>query len=55
MAGCREHGIGAITVPSLEEVSSEVAVALHVSDHGLDGRSSLEFALDHAMNAALLA
>jgi hypothetical protein len=42
VAGCREHGIGAITVPSPEEVLSEVAVALHVSDHELDGRSSLE-------------
>jgi hypothetical protein len=31
-----------------------VAVGLHVSDHGLDCRATLQFALDDAEHAALL-
>jgi hypothetical protein len=41
MTGGRQHGIGAIAMPPLEKVSSELAVALHVFDRRRDGRRRL--------------
>lgn len=55
MAGSAEDDVGSITFAPLEVAAVEMAVRLHVSDHGFDGRATSELALDDAEHAALLA
>lgn len=50
-----EEGVGVVAGVALEEVSAEMAVSLHVSDHRFDGGSAPELALDDAVHAAFLA
>ena len=52
---CGEDGVGGITFLALEVAAAEVAIGLHVSDHGFDSGAAFELALDDAEDAALLA
>ena len=49
-----EDGIGGVSGTAFEIAAAEVALGLHMADHGLDGRSASEFALDGTEDAALL-
>jgi hypothetical protein len=49
-----ECDVCGIALAALEMAAAEVAVGLHVSDHGLDRRATPQFALDDAEDAALL-
>jgi hypothetical protein len=55
MADGGEADVGGIASAALEIASAEVAFGLQVADHGLDGRSASQLALDHSEDAALLA
>ena len=55
MPDCGEDGVGGITFLALEVAAAEVAIGLHVSDHGFDSGAAFELALDDAEDAALLA
>ena len=52
MANGGEDGVGGVTGGSLEIAASEVALSLHMADHGLDGGGAAQFALDGAEHAA---
>ena len=54
MADGGEDDVCGVALAALEMAAAEVAVGLHVSDHGLDCRATLQFALDDAEHAALL-
>ena len=54
MAEGAEHGIGGIAGAAFEIAASEMALGLHVADHGLDGGSPFELSLDGAEHAAFL-
>ncbi len=43
-----------ITIATLEVISAEVPVALHMPDHRLDGGTAPEFAFNRTMDSALL-
>lgn len=49
-----EDGIGGVSGTAFGIAAAEVALGLHMADHGLDGRSASEFALDGSEDAALL-
>ena len=51
--GC-EDGVGGVAFGSLEIAAHEMALGLHVADHGLDGGTAAQLALDGAEHAALL-
>jgi hypothetical protein len=48
-----EDGIGGVSGTAFEIAAAEVALGLHMADHGLDGRSASEFALDGTEDALL--
>jgi hypothetical protein len=50
-----EDDVGGIASAALEIAAAEVAFGLQVADHGLDGGSVSQPALDHSEDAALLA
>jgi hypothetical protein len=50
-----EDDVGGIAGAALEIAATEVAFGLQVADHGLDGGSASQLALDHSEDAALLA
>src|SRR4029079_337803 len=54
VADCGKDSVGGITVSALEIAAAEMAVVLHVTDDGFDGRSTSQLALDGAEHAALL-
>ena len=54
MADGGECDVCGVALATLEMAAAEVAVGLHVSDHGLDRRATPQFALDDAEDAALL-
>ena len=54
MADGGEDGIGGIAGGSLDIAAAEVALGLHVADHGLDGGAASQLAFDGAERAALL-
>ena len=54
MADRGEDGVGGVAIAALEIAAAEMAVGLHVSDHGFDGGAASELALDGAEDAALL-
>ena len=54
MADGGEDGVGGVAGGSLEIAAAEMALGLHVADHGLDGRAASQFALDGTEHAALL-
>ena len=49
-----EDGVCGIAGATLEVAATEMAFGLHVADHGLDGGSAPQFALDGAEDATLL-
>jgi hypothetical protein len=49
-----EDRVGGITGMTLEIAAAEMALGLHVADHGFDGRAAPQFALDGAEDASLL-
>ena len=49
-----ENDVCGVALAAFEMAAAEVAVGLHVADHGLDSRATPEFALDGAEDAALL-
>ena len=55
MADGGEDGVGGVAGAALEIAAAEMALGLHVADHGLDGGAASQFALDGAEDAALLA
>ncbi len=55
MADGSENDVGSITVAALEIAAAEVAIGLHVTDHGLDGGSTPELAFDRSDDPTLLA
>ena len=55
MADGGEDDVGGIASAALEIAAAEVAFGLQVADHGLDGGSTSQLALDHSEDAALLA
>ena len=54
MADAGEDGVDGISVDAEQEVSSEMAIGLHVADHGFDGGASAQLAADGGGNSALL-
>jgi hypothetical protein len=50
-----EDCVGGVALAAFEIAAAEMAVGLHVSDHGFDGGAAFEFALDGTVDAALLA
>jgi hypothetical protein len=54
IADSGEDGVGGIAVAAFEVAAAEVTFGLHVADHGLDCRSTSQFAFDGAEDAALL-
>ncbi len=47
-------GVGGIARAAFEIAAAEVALGFHVADHGLDGGSTSQFALDGAEDASVL-
>ena len=54
MADGGEDGVGGIAGSSLEIAAVEMALGLHMADHGLDGRAASQLAFDGAEHAALV-
>ena len=54
MADGAEHGVGLVAMAALEVIAAEMAVALQMSNHRLDGRAAFQFAFDGAEDTALL-
>ena len=50
-----KDGVGGVACASLETAAAEMAVGLHVTDHGLDCGAAAQLAFDGAEHAALLA
>src|SRR4051794_26327176 len=50
-----EDEVGGVALGAEQEVAAEMAIALHVSDDGLDGVAASPFAADGGSDAALLA
>ena len=50
-----EDCVGGVALAAFEIAAAEMAVGLHVSDHGFDGGAAFEFALNGTVNATLLA
>jgi len=50
-----ENGVGCIAGSSLEITAAEMALGLHMADHGFDGGAASQLALDGTEYAALLA
>ena len=50
-----EDCVGGVALAAFEIAAAEMAVGLHVSDHGFDGGAAFELALDGTVNATLLA
>jgi hypothetical protein len=50
-----EDDVGGIAFATLKIAAAEVAICLHVPDHGLDGGATSQLAPDDAEDAALLA
>jgi len=49
-----EDGVEGVAVTALQIAAAEMAVALHVSNHGLDGGAALELVLDDSDDTPLL-
>ncbi len=49
-----EDGVGGVAGATFEKAAAEVTIGLEVADHGLDGGSAPQLALDSAEHAALL-
>ena len=49
-----EDGVEGVAVTALQIAAAEMAVALHVSNHGLDGGAALELELDDSDDTPLL-
>ena len=49
-----EDDVGGVALAAFEVAAAEMAVSLHVADHGFDGGAASQFALDGAEDAALL-
>jgi hypothetical protein len=49
-----EDDVDGVAVTALEMAAAEVAIALHVTDDGLDGRAAPELALNDTEDATLL-
>ena len=55
MADGGEDDVGSVSCAAFEIATAEVPVVLHVTDHGLDGGSASQLALDNSEDPALLA
>ena len=55
MADSGEDGVGGIALAAFEIAAAEMAIHLHVADHGLDGGAATQLAFDETEDAALLA
>ena len=55
VAGAGEDGVDLVAVAAFEEVAPQPAIALEMSDHGLDGGAPPELLLDRRRDAAFLA
>jgi hypothetical protein len=55
VADSRENGVGGIALAAFEIAAAEMAIHLHVPDHGLDGGAATQLAFDDAEDAAPLA
>ena len=55
MSNRGEDCVGGVALAAFEIAAAEMAVCLHVSDHGFDGGAAFELALDGTVDATLLA
>jgi hypothetical protein len=55
VADSGENDVGGIALAAFEIAAAEMAVRLHVSNHGFDNGAATEFGFDEAEDAALVA